>query len=135
MKVYPFASFLIACAHTSGQSGCPLHAYVLKPHPLLTIFYLSFLTLGDTGPGVHDEGRPPESRDGGEERSLPATNHVCITARKEVTIMKPCFVFETACIIYLHGNEEGLYSGMNLILAPILHQWKGQHPYRIKEQH
>jgi len=36
---------------------------------------------------------------------------------------------------YLHGNEEGLYSDMNLALAPILHQWKGQHPYRIKEQH
>ena len=77
MKVYPFASFLVACAHTSGQSGCPLHAYVLKPHPLLTIFHLSFLTLGGTGPGVHDERRPPESRDGGEERSLPATKRVC----------------------------------------------------------
>ena len=72
MKVYPFAYFLIACAHTSGQSGCPLHAYVLKPHPLLTIFHLSFPTLGGTGPGVHDEGRLPDSRDGGKEQSLPA---------------------------------------------------------------
>jgi len=57
------------------------------------------------------------------------------TARKEVTIVKPCFALETACIIYLHGNEEGLYSDMNLTLASILYQWKGQHPYRIKEQH
>ena len=44
------------------------------------------------------------------------------------------FCIETACIIYLHGNEEGLYNGMNLALAPILHQWKGQPPYRKKRE-
>ena len=37
----------------------------------------TLFTTGGTGPGVHDEGGPPESRDGGEEQSLPAAKRVC----------------------------------------------------------
>ena len=37
----------------------------------------TLFTTGGTGPVVHDEGGPPESRDGGEEQSLPAAKRVC----------------------------------------------------------